>query len=386
MPMDRREVLRDIALLGGVACLPGPSFAAEIDRIRRFGLIRMSASGITVSAYDLSKRMLVEADQLSGYDRLAPISASDVPTPISTPLAPGADASAVAPTADLISSKVDALIASGIRRTDVYIVVSSGVDAFAGPLVPMLRDKIYAQSQVMLHVLGAREQARLQFDWVVPKRERGRVFQLEVLGGNVVGGYYDRRGRTGRFFDLSVPFGTKTMAAEVKGRWLDVETVDFPKRAAQFYADSVAATLAPEQDIISGASKLPDLYLTGNIVRAAAVILYPHQIAAQHKWLALAPDDFAKIGKLVEAGTPYGIVPSDLSAAQRAVLLQLRAGIRSIFNPHQIAAGAALVDGLSRQLNFAGYKRLRYPFLASNGWGAQYLIERFTGGRQKANG
>ena len=42
----------------------------------------------------------------------------------------------------------------------------------------------------------------------------------------------------------------------------------------------------------------------GGIVWATANILHPQQMLAGPDWLELAPDDFARVGKLVEAEIP----------------------------------------------------------------------------------
>lgn len=377
--------MRNLAFCGVSAWLSRSHWAAASD-VKRFGLIAFSTNGLTVSEYKLSQTMLADAGQLSGYERLDPIRVADIPAPIRTPLVPGADETTVASTADIIASRVDVLLARGISRSDIIVLVSSGLDAFAGQLVAKLGDMLRLRTGVDLHLLSAREQGRLQFDWVVPPRLRGQVFQLEIGGGNSRGGFFDHPGRAGRYFDVSVPFGTKTLAAAVKARWPDVRTFDFPARAAEYYADAVFTSLASRPQEIAATLKMPDVVLTGNIVRAAAVILYPHEIVANRRWIDFSPDAFARMRSFVEAGTPYGIVPDDLTQTQRASLLKIRSTIRSIFNPHQIAAGAALADGLSRQLMFASRRKIRYPIGASNGWTSQYLLENFKKGRRDRTG
>lgn len=381
MALIRREVLRSFALLAAATCLPR-QVQATSPSDGRFGLITLSSNGMTVSIYSLSRSALADASHLAGYERLDSNSYIDVPTPIHIAMAPGADQSAVGPTIDALVSRVNALLSKGVARSNIVVVTSNGFEIFASSFIPTIRAALLERANVALHVLNARDQARLQFDWVVPQKMRGHVFQLEINGSNIYGGYFDHGGSSGRYHDLSLPIGTKTMTAAVKRRWPETGTFDFPARSEQLYNEEVEGLLSSQAATVSGSQQFPTVILTGHIVRAAAVILHPHEMAVHRPSIDLQPDDFAKIRPFVEAGTPYGIVPENLSDSQRSSLLKTRSAIRSIFNPHQIAAGAALADGLSRQLGFTG-RRLTLPILGSNGWGPQYLIEHFMNGGLK---
>lgn len=379
MILPRRAFLSGSTLCGA-AMLASRIVAATPSGERRFAMVELSTSGVTTSVYTLSKEMVADAEGLSGFERLAPIRFGEDSAPIAVPLEAGSGRKAVDPTVDVLVSQIDFLIAkANVMRSDISVLTSSGFEAFAGPLIPMIRARLRERTGMKLDVVTPRDEARLQFDWIVPARQRDKVFQIDIGSGNTKGGYYDRPGHRRHFHDLSTPFGTKTMAAAVKGRWPETGTFDFPARATQFYTETVADTLTSQIKKDPAIQQLPMLYLTGGIIWACAVILHPKAMATHPNWLELAPDDFAEVGKLVEAGTPYGIVPADLSDEQRAWLLKTRATIRNIFNPHQIAAGAALVDGLSRQLVFAERKKLLFPVFARNTWSSQYLIERFAG-------
>ncbi len=381
MVIDRRTLLQGGIALYGSALVPGAGLAARSAE-RTFGLIEISTSGITVSVYQLSKETLASAHGLSGYERLAPKRVGGEVPRFATPLVPGSEEKAIQDTVAIIASQVDLLTSKmEVRPADLAVVVSSGVESYAGSVLPRLAEAVEARTGATLDVIGARDEARMQFDWIVPPHDRGDVLQLDIGSGNTKGGYYDRKGPKGQYLDVSTPFGTKTLAAAVKGRWPEIGTANFPRRAAEFYADTVAPSLEGPIKAAPQVQQLPDLYITGGIVWASAVILYPGEILARRDWLAMLPGDFARIGKLVEAGAPYGIVPESLTGDERARLLKIRAAVRSIFNPHQIAAGAALLDGLSRQMNFAGRRKLLFPTFANNAWSSQFLIERFAADR-----
>jgi hypothetical protein len=386
MDLNRRQMLRNGLALGGATLLARPSFAAPSTRANNFGLVELSTSGVTSILYRLSKAMLDAPRGLSGYERLAPRPASKPTAPVRLPLAANADAAAIDECARLIAAQVDLLMAQwDVRRANVAILASSGVAGYAGPALPALREAVFARTRVPINVVTPRDEARLQFDWVVTGAKRGRVLQLDVGSGNTKGGYYDRQGRNGRYLSLAVPYGSKTMAAAVKGRWPETGTFDFPQRSADFYRETVTAALDQELAALPQARQMSELMITGGIVWAAANILHPQEMIGRSDWVELAPDDFARLGKLVERGAPYGNVPEALKGDARARLLKTRSTIRNIFNPHQIAAGAALVDGLSHQLDFAGRKKLLFPTFANNSWRTQYLIERFVEGRSRVS-
>ena len=71
-------------------------------------------------------------------------------------------------------------------------------------------------------------------------------------------------------------------------------------------------------------------------------------------------------------------MPASLNADERQVVLDTLGAVRNTFNPHQLAAGAAIGDGLSRQLRFAEREQLYFASFANNTWASQYLIEKFS--------
>lgn len=338
---------------------------------------------MTVSAYHLDKEMLAGSAGMSGFERLAPQRDGNINSVLVSPLRPGADDSAAAETVELVAAQIARLKSqSGIADGDITIVASSGVASFSAPLITLIRNGLANKTGHALDVVTPRQEARLEFDWIVPERMKGKVLQIDIGSGNTKGGFYDRAGRKARYFDLSAPHGTKTMAGAVKFRFPTARTFDFGDRAGEYYADTVAPLFKPQLELLPTAMKLPDVYLSGGIIWATAMILRPKEMAARQNWVALAADDFARLGKLIADGTPYGAgLPDTLTPAEREWVVKTMKAVRNTFNPHQLAAGAALVDGLSRQMNFAQRKSLLFPTFANNGWISQYLIEKFLHGR-----
>jgi hypothetical protein len=380
MQIDRRDLLRAGVPLFGAAFLPGAVLAAKAAR-KTYGMIEISASGMTVSVYQLDRETLAGGEGMSGFERVAPKRAGDPWSVVESPLRPGVEEEAANETVALVQTQVDRLLALGVERPDIAIVVSSGVMSFSAKLVTLIRERLKEKTGLGMDVISPREEARLTFDWVVPERRRGSTFLLDIGSGNSKGGYFDQRGKRGRYFDISAPYGTKTMAGAVKFRFPDARTQNFAALSSDFYTETVAPALKPQIDAIPKGLHMPDVLLTGGIVWATSMILYPKAMAEQRNWVPLLPDDFARVGALITAGTPYGAgLPADLSPAQRDYVVKVLKGVRNVFNPHQLAAGAALADGLIKQLDWGGRKTLVFPTFASNAWGSQYLVETFVHG------
>ncbi len=383
MDIGRRELLVAAAALSfgtasSVAMAAGP-------QAKTYGLIEISASGITVSVYHLSREMLAGNRAGSGFERLAPRRVGDAFSVLASPLRPGAEESAAQETVDLVAGLVQRLgQEQGLAPQDIYVIASSGVASFSAPLIKIIAEKLKQRTGQTLDVITARDEARLTFDWVVAQRKRGAVALFDIGSGNLKGGIYDGSARRARFRDLSAPYGTKTTAGAVKLRWPDVKTADFGARSGEYYADTIAPLMAAQIEATPSVRQREEIYLSGGIVWATAMILQPRRMAAKPAWLDMTRDDFAQVAKLVADGTPYGTaLASDMSETERAWVAKTMKTVRNTFNPHQIAAGVALGDGLARQLDPDGSRRFVFPTFANNAWSSQYLIERFELGKMR---
>lgn len=387
MSMNRRDVLLGTAAVSVAGSLAGRAgvVLAAAPSAKTYGMIEISASGITVSVYHLSREMLAGSSGASGFERLAPRRVGDAFSFLASPLRPGAEDSAAEETVELVAGLIKRLSdEQGIAPADVCVIASSGVASFSAPLIRIIDARLRARTGQHLDVITARDEARLTFDWVVAQRKRAEVALFDIGSGNLKGGIYDGSSRRAPFRDLSAPFGTKTTAGAVKLRWPDVRTFDFGARAAEFYADTIGPQMRPQIEATPALQRRQDVYLSGGIVWATAMILRPKQMAAKPVWLEMTRDDFAAVARLVADGTPYGVgLATDLNETERAWVTKTMKTVRNTFNPHQMAAGAALGDGLVRQLDPTGTKRFVFPTFANNAWSSQYLIERFELGKMR---
>ena len=379
MEWSRRAFIGGAASVAGLSLASGPASAA-LSREKTYGVIEISTSGMTVSVYKFDLERIASSGRLSGFERLAPRRTGRPYSVLVSPLGPDADPEQVAQAVTTVAGYIDSLKSQfELETQDIAVLVSSGLVDFAEDRVLQFATGLRAQTGFVADVISAREEARLAFDWIVPDARRDKVLQFDIGSGNTKGGYYDRRGRQGQFFDLAVPYGTKTMAGAVKLRWPPTRTADFGPRSSEFYADTVEPLMAVQIGAAPLAAQRPQLCMTGGIVWASTVILHPEAIARQQPWVELAPDHFATLLKLIENGTPYGgPLPASLSADERQVVLDTLGAVRNTFNPHQLAAGAAIGDGLARQLDFAGREQVYFASFANNTWASQYLIEKFS--------
>ncbi|HEY6815133.1 MAG TPA: hypothetical protein VI168_06305 [Croceibacterium sp.] len=384
MAWNRRAFIGGAAGAAGLSLVPGTAFA-RIEREKTYGVIEIRASAMSVSVYRFDLANVAPSERLSGFQRMAP-QLTGKPFPESerpSPLGPEADDARAAQSVDIVVEYIEALKSLyGLQTPDIAVLVSSGLADSAPERVARFTAGLRERTGLAAEVITIHEQSRLAYDWIVAPARRNSVLHIDISAGYTKGGYYDRRNRSGEFFDLAAGYGTKSMAGDVKRRWPEVRTADFGPRSAEFYRDTVEPVLAPQIVAAPLAAQRPQLCLTGGIVWASTVILEPEAIARQQTWIDLAPDHFAKLLRLIESGTPYGgPLPASLSDAERERVRAALEEVRKTYNPHQLAAGAAIGDGLSRQLRFDERERLFFAGFASfagNVWSAQYLIEKFS--------
>ncbi len=380
MFLSRRSFIGGITSATGLSLAPVSAFAAREEEGDGYGMIQISASGMTVSMYKLTLIKGRSNDFQSGFERMAPHSSGDPFSVLASPLREGPEAQVAAETIAIVSQLIRKLQTDyQIPSERVAVIASSGVAAYSASLIALMQDDLRASTGHTIEVISPRDEGRLTFNWIVPDARRNKVLQFDIGSGNLKGGYYDRRGPKGHFFDLSAPYGTKSMAGAVKKRWMDTRTDTFSRRSAEYYADTVAPLMARQIEAAPDTMKRPFLCLTGGIVWATAVILKPQALASKQLRIPFEPDYFARIMKLVENGTPYGAgLPADLQGADRAYIEKSLHAVRNTFNPHQMAAGAAIGDGLSNQLNFDQRDKLYFATFANNTWSSQYLLEHFS--------
>ena len=383
MDRSRRAFIGGAAAAAGLSLVPRTALAAA-SRDKTYGVIEIRASAMSVASYTLDLDSISRSVRRSGFDRMAP-DLTGAPFPESeraSPLGPAAADTPVSQAVDTVAGYVDGLKARhDLQSEDVAVLIStSAVDASPERTAQFTAD-LLAKTGIQADVISIHEQSRLAYDWIVAPMHRNRVLHFDISAGFTKGGYYASRDRNAQFTDLAVGYGTKSMEGEVKRRWPEVRTADFGQRASEFYRDTIEPLLAPQLAAAPLAAQLPELCLTGGIVWASTVIIHPQAIARGEKWVELAPDHFAKLLALIANGTPYGgQLPEDLNRIERERVHDLLEHVRKAYNPHQLSAGAAIGDGLCRQLHASERERLSFAGLSSfagNVWVGQYLLEKF---------
>jgi len=384
MDRSRRAFIGGAAAATGLSFLPGKAFA-RITHEKTYGVIEIRASAMTASVYRFNLENVGQSERLSGFERMAPqLTGKSFPEyERASPLGPDVDDARAAGAVDVVAGYVDSLKSQfGLEAQDVSVLVSSVLAESAPERVQRFTADLLAKTGLGVDVITIREQSRLGYDWIVAPMRRNQVLHFDVSSGYTKGGYYNRRDRSGQFFDMAVGYGTKSMAGDVKRRWPETRTAEFGPRSSEFYRDTLEPVLAQQIDAAPLAAERPQLCLTGGIVWATTVIQHPEAVARGQKWIDLAPDHFATALRLIENGTPYGgPLPAGLDDEGRERVRALLDEVRKTYNPHQLAAGAAIGDGLSRQLRFDERERLFFAGFASfagNVWVGQYLIEKFS--------
>lgn len=381
---SRRAFIGGVAAAASLSLVPARTLGA-IYRSKTYGVIEIRASAMSVSSYSLDLNSIARSVRRSGFDRMAP-ELTGAPFPESerpSPLGPDAADVPVSQAVDNVAGYIDGLKSRhDLQSQDVAVLVStSAVDASPERTAQFAAD-LLAKTGVKADIVSIHEQSRLAYDWIVAPMRRNRVLHFDISTGFTKGGYYASRDRDAPFSDIAVGYGTKSMAGDVKRRWPEVRTADFGQRASEFYRDTFEPLLAPQLVAAPLAAQLPELCLTGGIVWASTVILHPQAIARGQKWVELAPDHFARLLALIANGRPYGgPLPEDLNRIERDRVRELLEHVRKAYNPHQLSAGAAIGDGLCRQLHASERERLSFAGLSSfagNVWVGQYLLEKFS--------
>lgn len=383
MQRSRRAFIGGAAAVAGLTLLPHQALA-RIKRDKTYGVIEIRASAMSVSAYTLDLANIAPSERYSGFDRMAP-QLTGAPFPEAerpSPLGPDADDAQAAAGVDVVAGYIDEFKSRyGLDTPDIAVLISGGLADSAPDRVARFTADLKARTGIMADVITIHEQSRLAYDWIVAPVRRNKVLHFDISSGFTKGGYYDGRDRHADFSDMAVAYGTKSMAGDVKRRWPEVRTADFGPRSSEFYRDTLEPVLAPQIAAAPLAAEKPELCLTGGIVWASTVIQHPEAIARGQKWVNLAPDHFAALLRLIEGGTPYGgPLPAGLADDERARVRDLLDHVRKAYNPHQLAAGAAIGDGLARQLRADERERMFFAGFASfagNVWAGQYLIEKF---------
>ncbi|SKC03985.1 hypothetical protein SAMN06295920_11259 [Rhizorhabdus histidinilytica] len=379
MSITRRALMRAGAMTAGLAMFPRPVLAAAAHD-RPYGLITLAVSGVTTAVYRIDKRQLRDNATASGYERLGLRRVDSSTTLVASSLQPGADETMIASAVELVARNIASLKSDhDMRDKQIAIVGSSGLRSYVGPAVERLPAMLRERTGIGMRLLTSREEAQLETDWIVPSDDREAVLHVEIGGADIKGGYYGREGRRRVYHDLAVPFGTRNFAGAVKFRYPSVRTDDFGARAADHYREVIAPTIDRRLAALPEALTRPKVYVSGGIAWATAVILHAQDMALEKDWTRLSPDDFTTIRRLIEAGTPYGAgLPDSLTTAQRASIRKTLGFIRNIFNPHQLAAGAAIGAGLAEQLRFAGREAILFPGFANGASSSQYLLYQIT--------
>ena len=359
--------------------LPTPLFAQAGTL---YGVIEIGSSGIKVAAYSFTNEVLAdEATPGSGFERLAPKRDGES-YPINTNIRNGTPDD-ITQTVEATKSALARLVARGIDHSNILVVASSGVaNPKSEAVFNDLKRQIKEQLNVDLQSVTVEEETRLSFDWIVLGARRSQVLLIDVGSGNTKGGYYENLGEPQqRFRYFSLPFGTKTLASKVKGLWPDDAVV--LHAGESFKTDSdLGPSLTRQIASAPGLVSKPRVYLSGGMVWATAMLTRPVGMAEKPSWVRLSSAHFAEVRTRIAVGKPYDVtLPATLSADKRAWIDKTLGNVRDTFSPDQLAAGAAICEGMAKQLEFGSRAAIFFANFALDAWSSEKLFETFGGGK-----
>lgn len=376
--IDRRNLLKFAAAAAPLVLIPQFAYA---DPGALYGMIEIGASGIKVAAYRFTNDVLAdETTPGSGFERLAPKREGDSYT-INTNIRIGSPAD-IAETTAAAKQALDRLLGQGLDRSNILMVASSGVASSKSEGVfEELKDQIKKATGFELQAVKVEDETRLSFDWIVLGARRSQVLLIDVGSGNTKGGYYENLGQPQqRFRYFSLPYGTKSLAAKVKGAWPNDPVA---MHAAQTFKEDpeLAPSLARQIASAPGLVSKPRAYLSGGMVWATAMLTRPTAMADKGPWIRLSASHFAQVRAQVAAGKPYAAaIPTTISADKRAWIDKTLGNVRDTFTPDQLAAGAAICEGLAKQLEFGNRAAIFFASFAVDAWSSEFLFEKFGHG------
>lgn len=373
--LARRSLIRG-SILGSLG-LALPIRAAAQAQGRLYGLIEIGSRGVKLAAYRLTNEVLADDSAgLSGRQRIAPRREGKSAS-INTGVRNGTPAD-IADTARAVKESFDGFRKQGIAPADIVIVASSGVDNIKSTgAFEELRAQVRKLTGKELRSVNVEQESRLSFDWIVLGHRRPEVLFVDVGSGNTKGGYYEAVGTPQqRFKFFSMPYGTTSLEKKIKGLW--------PEDPVSAHAEQVVRedpellpSLRRQVSTAPGLVSKPRVYLSGGAVWATAVMMRPGAMAAESPWVRMAAGDFARMRERAGTDQVYRpLYPPSMPASVRAKVDAVVTNVRDVFTPDQLAAGAAILEGLSRQLHFASRDALFFATFATDAWSSQFLVEQ----------
>jgi len=342
-------VLRSIGmvLLAQAVCLF--SVVASAKAAERYGGIEIGAKGIKTSIVE------VQDD-----GKIVPLELAKDITNVTLSRLDGSDfkASKIDDVAFVVNGFKEAMMSRlSVPESNIMAVASSGVPSFASNYAA-LAQAVRNQSGLTLTRIDAREEASLTNLALIPADKRTSAMVIDIGSGNTKGGtFQDGSGTTEDFVGLDAAFGTSTFAQEVE-RVMGATSADPVSVSESLAKEVIGTTLEAQVRAKPVLNERKIILFSGGSVWAMMTMLKPE--TALERFPVVTAKDVQDYRVLMETSYPNYPQPlfnkiSDEDVRSAAIADYERitgASKQPIFTPQELLAGSAILEEISRVMQF----------------------------------
>lgn len=335
--------------------------------------------GIEIGAQGVKATVLDVTDGMDGYEAKVLLSGTKN-TALTAGLASAErfETGALKETSDAVAKFAEQMRKEhNVPHRRIYVVGSSGLfsalrakkEAIEANQA-LLAAAIQEACGLPIRFIDVQREIELSIAGIVPAKRADISLLLDIGGGNTKGGF---RNAGKQLVTVSLPYGSVTFADLVKKR---AQKDNYAEAAAALRAEVLVPSLR------KGIAEKPELlerkrvYLSGGAVWALASFLRPSN---RRSYVPLTADDIASYRQLLRQ-TPDAFPKVDLSTIEDARVraeahLEIER-VKKVYQPHQLLAGAEILQALSSAFHFDQDKRLFFARNAQTGWILAYVAEK----------
>jgi hypothetical protein len=217
------------------------------------------------------------------------------------------------------------------------------------------------------------------FRGIVSSDKAPDVVSLDIGSGNSKGAYVEQTSPKLTFASFSVPWGTKTGAADIdKNR----KSSDFLAAAEDFRVKRLIPAIRSQTEQYPGMQNRRYLYLSGGIVWAMETLLHPFQNDVLQKVSIDEINTFCdkaltNVNSLLHPD-PEALAKSNASLPPAAVGKAKAevSRVSTVFSEDQIIAGCLILKAFASEMHFKQKDAIFFARTALNAWPRGYLVEK----------
>jgi hypothetical protein len=256
-----------------------------------------------------------------------------------------------------------------------YVVGSSGLPEEAKSLL----SGIDFDTTNKIEFVTPAQESIFGFRGIVSSQKAPDVVSLDIGSGNSKGAYLEQTVPKLTFASFSVPWGTKTGAADIdKNR----NGSDFLVAAEDFRVKRLIPAIRSQTEQYPGMQNRRYLYLSGGIVWAMETLLHPFQDEVLQEVSIDEINTFCdqaltKVNSLLHpdlealAKSNSSLSPAALGKAKAEV-----SRVSTVFTEDQIVAGALILKTFASEMHFKQKDAIFFARTALNAWPRGYLVDK----------